>query len=225
MQQVKRAFITSLPVLAGYLVLGAGFGVMMRDAGYGVLWVIAMSIFIFSGTLQYVGVELLAGPAGMVQTAITSLVVNARYAFYGVSMIKKYKNTGKFKPYLIFALTDETYSILSGETPPDAGEINRYRFLVSAFNHSYWIAGGIIGNLLGSVLPFSTRGIEFSMTAIFVASFVEQWITKSNRTGAAIGLVSTLVCLLIFGSEWFLIPSMLVITLALTFLRKRGAAK
>lgn len=205
--------------------LGTGFGIMMRDAGYGVLWVIAMSVFIFSGTLQYVGVELLAAPAGIVQAVITSLAVNARYAFYSVSMIKKYKNTGKYKPYLIFALTDETYSILSSEAPPDAGEINRYRFLVSAFNHSYWIAGGVIGNLLGQVLPFSSKGIEFSMTAIFVASFVEQWITGKNRTGAAVGLIVTLACLLIFGAQWFLIPSMLIITAVLTLLRKRGSAK
>ena len=224
--QIKKAFITSLPVLAGYLVLGTGFGILMRGAGYGVLWVIAMSVFIFSGTLQYVGVELLAGPAGILQTVITSLVVNARYMFYGVSMIKKYKKSGIYKPYLIFALTDETYSMLSEDTPVQQGEnINRYRFFVSFFNHCYWITGGIIGNLLGQVLPFETKGIEFSMTALFVASFTEQWINKKNRIGAAVGLVSTLICLIVFGTEWFLIPAMLIITLVLTLLRKKEAAR
>lgn len=221
--ETKKAFKASLPVLAGYLVLGTGFGILMRNAGYGVLWVVAMSILIFSGTLQYVGVELLAGPAGIVQAIITSFVVNARYMFYSISMIKKFKGTGKYKPYLIFALTDETYSILNDKTPEGCEE-NRYRFLVSIFNHSYWIAGGIIGNLLGQILPFSSRGVEFSMTAIFVASFVEQWINNNNRMGAAIGLITTLVCLIVFGAEWFLIPAMLIITLILTLMRKKEAA-
>ena len=218
--EVKKAFITSLPVLAGYLVLGMGFGIMMRAAGYGILWVLAMCLTCFSGTLQYVGVELLAGPAGIIQTAITSLVVNARYMFYGISMIEKYKNTGKYKPYLIFALTDETYTLLSEETPEGCDE-NRYRFLVSFFNHCYWIAGGAIGNLIGRVLPFSSRGVEFSMTAIFVASFTEQWLSGKNRFSAAVGLITTLACLLIFGADWFLIPAMLIITLILSVFRKR----
>lgn len=221
---VKRAFIASLPVLAGYMVLGIGFGIMMRDKGFGVLWTAAMSLSIFSGTLQYVGVGLLAAPATMIQTAITSLIVNARYMFYSISMVKKYKGTGKYKPFLIFGLTDETYTILSGETPKDANE-NKYRFLVTTFNHIYWIIGGITGNLLGQIIPFSTRGIDFSMTAIFIASFTEEWIKKNNRKGAIIGVVTTLVCLLLFGEKWFLIPSMLIMTLLLSIKPKREAAK
>ena len=123
---------------------------------------------------------------------------------------------------MIFALTDETYSLLSDGTVPDGVEPDRYRFFVSLFNHCYWILGGVIGNLLGSILPFSSAGVEFSMTALFVASFTEQWLTKKNHIPAVTGLVSTLICLLVFGTEFFLIPALLLMTLVLTILRKRG---
>lgn len=222
--QVKKAFITSLPVLAGYIVLGTGFGILLREAGYGVIWALVMAITVYSGTLQYVGVSLLAGAAGIVQTIITSIAVNARHVFYGISMIKKYKNAGIYKPYIIFALTDETYSLLSSEEPKDC-DINLYRFLVSLFNQCYWITGCVLGNLIGQILPFDATGIEFSMTAIFVASFVEQWINKKNRLSAVIGLVTTIVCLLVFDADIFLIPAMLIITLILTIIYKRDNKK
>lgn len=218
---IRKAFYTSIPVLAGYVVLGIGFGILMRNAGYGVLWTASMSLFIYAGSLQYVGVGLLTGGASVLTTAITSFMVNARHLFYSISMIDKYKGAGRYKPYMIFALTDETYSLLcDGMTPPGV-DPNRYRFLVSMFNHSYWVAGSIIGSLLGTVLPFSTAGIEFSMTALFVAAFTEQWLTTKDHVPALTGLVCTLLCLLLFGSKNFLIPAMLLITLVLTVLRRR----
>jgi 4-azaleucine resistance transporter AzlC len=207
--------------LAGYVVLGIGFGILMRDAGYGVLWTAAMSLFIYAGSLQYVGVGLLAGGASVLTTVITSLMVNARHLFYSIAMIDKYKDAGKYKPYMIFALTDETYSLLCDGVTPSGVDTNQYRFLVSIFNHSYWVTGSIIGSLLGAVLPFSTKGIEFSMTALFVAAFTEQWLTTKDHVPALTGIICTLLCLVVFGKNNFLIPAMLLITLVLTLLRGR----
>jgi 4-azaleucine resistance transporter AzlC len=218
---IRQAFFKSIPVLAGYVVLGIGFGILMRDAGYGVLWTAAMSLFIYAGSLQYVGVGLLAGGASALTTVITSVMVNARHLFYSISMIDKYKDAGKYKPYMIFALTDETYSLLCDGMTPSGVEPNQYRFLVSLFNHSYWVAGSIIGSLLGAVLPFSTEGIEFSMTALFVAAFTEQWLTTKDHIPALTGLICTLLSLIVFGKDNFLIPAMLLITLVLTLLRGR----
>lgn len=226
---VKQAFITSLPVMAGYIVLGIGFGILLRNAGYGALWSFAMSLLIYAGTMQYVGVGLIAGGAGVITTIIATIMVNARHLFYSISMIDRYKDSGKFKPYLIFALTDETYSLLSDGTVPagieERNDINLYRFLVSFFNQCYWVTGSVLGSLLGAVLPFSTEGIEFSMTALFIASYTDQWLRTKDHVPALTGLIGTLICLVIFGPENFLIPAMLLITLVLTLLRSKREVK
>lgn len=218
---VKLAFMKSLPVLAGYIVLGIGFGILLSKAGYGPLWAFAMSVLIYGGSMQYVGVDLISGGVSILMTAVTTIMVNARHLFYSISMLRVYKDSGKYKPYLIFSLTDETYSLLCDGDTPEGAEPEKYRFLVSLFNHSYWIIGGVIGNLLGSVLPFSSRGIEFSMTALFISAFVEQWITMKDHIPAISGIACTLISLLIFGPENFLIPAMLLITLTLSLLRGR----
>ena len=222
---VRQAFFESIPVMAGYVVLGTGFGILMRNAGYGVLWAASMSLFIYAGSMQYVGVSLLTGGASVLAAAITTIMVNARHLFYSVSMVDKYKDAGNYKPYLIFALTDETYSLLCDGKIPDGADPDLFRFLVSLFNHCYWIAGSMIGNLLGAVLPFSTAGIEFSMTALFIASFTEQWLTAKDHIPAVTGIICTLLCLIVFGRENFLIPAMVLITLVLTLLRKREEAR
>ncbi len=219
--EVRKAFYTSIPVMSGYIVLGIGFGILLRNAGFGVLWAFAMSAAIYAGSMQYLGISLLSGAAGLLTAAAATLVVNARHLFYGISMIGRYKDAGRYKPYLIFALTDETYSLLCGGNVPEGADPNRYRFFVSLFNHMYWILGSVLGSLLGAVIPFSTAGIEFSMTALFIASLTGQWMKRSNRLPALVGLGSTLLCLILFGPERFLIPAMLVITLALTLLRGR----
>ena len=207
--------------MAGYVVLGTGFGILLRNAGYGVLWAAAMSLLVYAGSMQYVGVSLLTGGASVLTTLLTTFMVNARHLFYSISMVDTYKDAGKYKPYMIFALTDETYSLLCDGKVPEGADPNTYRFLVSLFNHSYWVTGCVIGSLLGSVLPFSTAGIEFSMTALFIASFTEQWLTTRDHIPALTGLLSTLLCLVIFGKDRFLIPAMLLITLVLTLLRRR----
>lgn len=217
---IHKAFYKSLPVMAGYIVLGIGFGILLRNAGFGVLWAFAMSVFIYAGSMQYVGIGLLTGGASVITTIITTIMVNARHLFYSISMIDKYKNSGRYKPYLIFALTDETYSLLCDDKGPSVDDIDRYRFYVSLFNQCYWITGSVIGSLLGAVIPFSTKGIEFSMTALFIASFTEQWITSKDHVPALTGLISTVLCLIVFGADKFLIPSMLLITLILTVIRK-----
>ena len=220
---IKKAFVRSIPVLAGYVVLGTGFGILLREAGYGVLWALAMSVLIFAGSMQYVGVTLLSGGVSVLTCALTTVMVNARHLFYSISMINRYKGAGKYKPYMIFGLTDETYSLLVEDDFPqeDPAALNAYRFWVTLFNQCYWVAGSVIGSLLGTVLPFSTEGIEFSMTALFIASFTEQWIKSRDHVPALTGLLCTGLCLVIFGSSRFLIPSMLLITAVLTVLRGR----
>ena len=217
----KEAFVKTLPVMAGYVVLGIGFGILLRGAGFGVWYALAMSVFIYAGSMQYVGVGLLAGGASVLSTMLTTVMVNARHLFYSISMIESYKNAGKYKPYMIFALTDETYSLLCDGKVPDGVNANRYRFLVSLFNHCYWVTACVLGSLLGAVLPFSTAGIEFSMTALFIASFTEQWLNTRDHVPALTGLLSTLLCLVLFGPDRFLIPAMLLMTLALTLTGKR----
>ena len=218
---IRQAFVRSIPVMAGYIVLGLGFGVLMHAAGYGLLWTLAMSLLIYAGSMQYVGVGLLSGGASVVTAILTTVMVNARHLFYSISMIRVYRDSGRLKPYLIFALTDETYSLLCDGEVPEGADAELYRVLVSAFDHSYWVIGSVLGSLLGAVLPFSTEGIEFSMTALFLTSFVEQWVRKGNRIPALTGLGATLLSLAVFGPERFLIPAMLLITLVLSLLRGR----
>jgi len=223
-QTVKNAFFKSIPVFAGYVVLGIGFGILLRSAGFGVLWAFAMSTFIYAGSMQYVGVSLLSGGASVITAALTTFMVNARHLFYSISMVDTYKDAGPYKPYLIFALTDETYSLLCDKKTPPGDDPDRYRFFVSLFNQCYWVLGSVIGSLLGAVIPFSTEGIEFSMTALFIASFTEQWLSTKDHVPALTGLICTLLCLVLFGASRFLIPAMLLITLVLTLLRRREEA-
>ena len=218
---IRQAFVQSIPVMAGYIVLGIGFGILLRGAGYGVGWAFAMSLLIYAGSMQFVGVSLLAGGASILTTAFTTVMVNARHLFYSISMIGRYHNA-KYKPYLIFALTDETYSILSDGTVPEGADPDLYRFLLSLFDQCYWVAGSVLGSLLGSVLPFSTEGIEFSMTALFAAAFIEQWLQASDHAPAIVGVGCTLLSLLAFGRDGFLISAMLLITVGLTLMRRRG---
>ncbi|WP_286080768.1 AzlC family ABC transporter permease [Parablautia intestinalis] len=222
---IRYAFKRSLPVMAGYLVLGMGFGILLEANGYGVWWAFCMSLFIYAGSMQYVAVDLLTGGASLLAAALMTLMVNARHLFYGISMIDRYKDTGAKKPYLIFALTDETYSLVCSGEVPEGVDKNRYFFLVSLLNQSYWIAGSVAGAFIGSLLTFNTSGIEFSMTALFIVVFVEQWKGTSNHLSSLIGVAASLVCLFIFGAERFLIPSMLAITTALMVLRKIPCTK
>ena len=216
---IRTAFVRSLPVMAGYIVLGIGFGILLGEAGFGPLWALLMSLLVFAGSMQFVGVSLIAGGASVLVTAMTTLMVNARHIFYSVSMYDIYREAGKKKPLLIFTLTDETYSLLCDGKTPEGVDPHGWRLWVSLFNYSYWVLGSFLGGLLGQIIPFDTTGIDFSMTALFVTVFVEQWTSTREHRPALLGVGATLLCLLIFGQEIFLIPSMILITLALTALR------
>ncbi len=216
----KRAFISTAPVFAGYLVLGMGSGIVLSSAGYGVVWAVFMSIFMYAGSGQYLAAELLASSASLLTTAVATLLVQARHMFYGISLLEKYKGAGFKKFYMIHALTDETYSLVTTTPLPDGVNRQKYYFLVSLFDHIYWILGNTIGALVGTYIDFNTKGVEFALTALFVSIFTDQWMTKQDRFSAVIGIFSTVICLIIFGSEKFLIPTMILIILLLVSTKK-----
>lgn len=217
---LKIAFRDTIPVLTGYLFLGAGFGILLSEKGYGFGWAFFMALFMFAGSGQYLAVDLLASHASLISTAIATLLVNARHIFYGISLVDTYADAGKKKPYMIFGLTDETYSLVTQNQPPEGISRHTYCFLVTLLDHIYWICGCVLGNILGSTLPISFEGVEFVLTALFVTMFVEQWISNTNHRPAVIGVMSTVLCLLIFGKDLFLIPAMVAIALLLTISRK-----
>ena len=219
---VRTAFWDTLPVMAGYVFLGCGFGILLYQSGYGVLWAIGMSLFIYAGSMQYLSVSLLTGGAGLLTAALTTVVVNARHLFYGISMVDAYKGAGRRKPYMIFALTDETYSLVSQNQVPEGISRHSYCFLVSLFDHIYWVVGSALGSLTGTLLPINFEGIEFALTALFVTIFVEQWLSTKDHRPALIGVSATVLCLMIFGRDVFLIPSMVIIAVGLTTMRKTG---
>ena len=217
---LKKAFLATIPVMAGYVVLGIGFGMLLQTRGYGVLWALAMSLFIFAGSMQYVAIDLLTGGASMITTALTTLAVNARHLFYGISMVDKYK-VQKGKYFLFWTLTDETYSLVCSDEPEKSGSPKEYYIYVSIFDYSYWVLGSVLGSLLGEVIPFSMEGIDFSLTALFLTVFVEQWLTTKDHLAAVVGVGASVLCLLLFGSDKFLIPAMILIAAMLILLRKK----
>lgn len=218
----KAVFLDTVPVLTGYLFLGMGFGILLSEKGYGALWALAMSVFVFAGSGQYLAVSLLANSAGLLSAAIATLLVNARHLFYGISLLEKYRGAGKKKPYMIFALTDETYSLVTQNEPPEGMSRHSYCFAVSVLDHIYWIIGCTLGALVGQFIPINYEGIEFVLTALFVTMFVDRWLTNKDHFPAVVGVCATLASLLIFGSEIFLIPAMVLIALLLMLSPKTG---
>ena len=219
---LKTVLLDTVPVLTGYLFLGMGFGILLNESGYNVLWSFSMGLFVLAGSGQYLAVKLLSEGASLLTAAIATLLVNARHLFYGISLIDTYKNAGKKKWYMIFALTDETYSLVTQNKPPEGMHRYTYCFLVSLFDHIYWICGCVLGSLVGAFVPISFQGVDFVLTALFVTMFVEQWLSTKDHRPALIGVMSTVICLLIFGKDIFLIPSMTLIAIALTLMRKTG---
>lgn len=219
-QTLKYAFLSSLPVMAGYVVLGIGFGVLLQDKGYGWWWAALMSLTVYAGSMQYVAVDLLAGGASVMATAMMTVLVNIRHLFYGLTMLERYSDTGRKKPYLIFSLTDETFSLVCSPQIPQGVDEKKYYFYVSVMNQCYWVTGSVIGAAAGAALSFNSAGIDFAMTALFVVIFVEQWEKTKQHLPAVSGVVLSVLCRMIFGASGFLIPSMIGITAAM-FLEKR----
>ena len=217
-QLFRKALLSTFPVMAGYLVLGIGFGMIMHAKGFAFVWSPAMSLFIYAGSMQFVAVSLLSEGASYLTIALTTLLVNARHLFYGISMVDEYRDTGAKKPYLIFTLTDETYSLVvsGGKDLPDR-ERKQWYFYVSLLDHFWWVLGGTLGAAAGALLPMNTEGLDFALTALFVTIVVDQWQSARFHLPALIGAGASLLCLLLFGQDSFLIPAMALIA-ALLFL-------
>ena len=214
------AFPRTLPILAGFLFLGATYGVYMNVSGFPFWYPLAMSIVIYGGSLEFLAVSMLLAPYAPVQVFLTALLVQARHLFYGIAMLDKYKGLGWKKPYLIFGLCDETFSVnCTAEIPP---EVDRgwFYFFVTLLDQLYWVGGATLGGLLGSLISFNTEGLDFVMTAMFVVIFLEQWRKEPHHVSQWVGLAASVACLLIFGADNFLIPTMVCILAALTALRR-----
>ena len=214
----KAAFPHTVPVMAGYLFLGTAFGILLRAKGYGPVWALAMSLFIYAGSMQFVAAGLLAAAFSPLTALMVTLMVNARHLFYGLSMLEPFEKMGWRKPYMVFSLTDETYALLSGMEPPKTAADYDIFFCISLFNQGYWVIGSLAGNLAGEWLAFDTEGIAFAMTALFLVIFVEQWLEADKQRSAKnvfqahgpalIGVFVSIISHAIFGPANFLIPAM-----------------
>lgn len=217
---LKAAFPHTLPVLTGFTFLGIAYGILMSSKGYGIGWTALMSLVVFAGSAQYVAITFFTSAFNPLYALLMTIMINARHLFYGISLLDKFKNAGKLKPYLIFGLCDETFSIVHSAEPPEDVDRNWFMFAVTLLNHGYWIMGSVLGGIIGSMVSFNTKGLDFVLTALFVVIFLEQWKTRENRKPASIGVVSSIVCLVLFGQNSFIIPSMLSIMAVLTISRR-----
>ncbi len=217
---LRAAFPHTLPILAGFLFLGTTYGILMTSSGFSPLLSVAISTCVFAGSMQFVAVNLLLGSFAPLSAFLLTLMINARHVFYGISMLDKYRNVGKKRAYLIFGMCDESFSINCTATPKDGVEHGLFMFFVTLLNQFYWVAGTAIGAIFGTFLPINTEGIDFAMTAMFAVIFLEQCLKRENRLAAAAGLLCSVVCLVIFGADSFLIPAMAAILICLTVLRR-----
>lgn len=218
---ISIALRMTLPVLMGYLAIGVAFGLMLNAIGYGAIWSFLMSATIYAGSCQFLEVQLLDTGAALTEVALMTLVLNFRHLVYGLSMIEKFRDMGRKKLYMIFSLTDETYALLSSTVLPDGISPQKYYFTVAALNQIYWVAGSVMGSLAGALIKFSTEGIEFAMTALFIVIAVDQWRSYKRHLPAIIGAICTLVSLVIFGPGNMLIPALIVMIILLLALKSR----
>lgn len=195
------------------------YGIYMNAAGFSPWYPFFMSMLIFGGSLEFIAVSMLLAPFAPLQEFIVALMVQARHIFYGLSMLEKFRGTGWKKPYLIFGMCDETFSINFTAKVPEGVDRGWMMFFVTLLNQLYWVSGATIGAIAGSMLSFDTHGVEFVMTAMFTAIFMEQWMKERLHYTAIIGIVATAVSLAVFGADSFLIPAMAAIVIILTILR------
>lgn len=216
---LAAAFPHTIPILAGFLFLGMAYGIYMNVSGFSFWYPMLMSLTIFAGSIEFVTVNLLLGSFNPIQALAVTLMINARHLFYGISMLDRYRGTGWKKPYLIFGMCDESFSINCSAQIPEGVDRGWFMFFVTLFNHLYWFTGSTLGGIFGSFLSFNTKGLDFVMTAMFVVIFLENWLNEQEHTSSLLGLGISLICLLAFGAERFLIPAMLGILAVLTLLR------
>ena len=218
---LRAAFPATIPVMTGYLCLGMAFGVLMKTNGYGPFWAGLMSLMCFAGSMQFVTITLLTTTFDPVQAFLLSVMVNARHIFYGLAVLDKYKGLGKVRVFLIFALTDESFSLVTTVEPPEGVERKNFYFWISFLNYLYWAGGSIVGGLVGSLITFDTTGMDFALTALFVVLFMEQVKKKENRPAGLIGVGCTVLALVLFGADNLVIPAMILILLVLLGGRKK----
>lgn len=215
----RCAFPHTIPIFAGFLFLGMTYGIYMQVSGFSFWYPCLMSLTIFAGSVEFIAVNLLLGAFNPLQALALTLMINARHLFYGISMLDRYKGTGWKKPYLIFGMCDESFSInYTADIPADVDR-GWFMFFVTFLNHLYWFAGATLGGISGSLIHFNMEGLDFVMTAMFVVIFLEQWLKEKRHESSLIGLGLSLTCLILFGADNFIIPAMLAILAVLTFLR------
>ena len=217
---LRAALPHTIPVFTGYLVLGISYGVLITAKGFPFWMPMLTSLSIFAGSMEFVLVNLLLSGFDLLQAFLMTLMINARHLFYGISMLDRYKSMGIKKLYLIYGLTDETFSIVCGMEPPEGVDRGLFSLFVTLLDHSYWVLGCTLGGIFGSMLSFDTKGLEFVMTAMFAVIFLENWQKEKQHLPAAVGVVLPVACLLLFGADRFMIPAMLAILAGLTLLRK-----
>ncbi len=221
----RAAFPYTIPVLTGYLFIGIAFGIMYQEKGYNFLWAALMSILVYAGSGQYLAVNFFAPGVTLFQVIFMTFMVNVRHIFYGISMLEKFKKMGKRKLYMIFSLTDETYSLLCFTKIPKDVEEDKFLLAVALLDQSYWVIGSVLGALAGHLMPFDSTGVDFAMTALFLVIMTEQWLSSKNHLPALVGLGGAFVCRLVFGAENFILPSMICILLILLSTRKLTEVK
>ena len=224
-QIFRYAFIKTIPVLCGYLFLGIAFGILLENAGYGVSWAFLISLVVYAGSMQFVMVTFLTGGTSLLTVALMTLSINSRHMFYGLSFVEKFKKMGKTGLYMIFSLSDETYSLLCGTKPLEGMDEGKLQFYMSLLDQSYWIIGSVIGALVGTVLPFDTTGIDFAMTALFVVIFIEQWLGAKSHLPALIGVGCAIFSLVIFGKDKFMLPALVGAVICLMMMEQRIGKK
>ncbi len=216
---LRCAFPHTIPIFAGFWFLGMTYGIYMNVSGFSFWYPCLMSLAIFAGSVEFVAVSLLLGVFDPLQALTLTLMINARHLFYGISMLDRYKGTGWKKPYLIFGMCDESFSINHSADIPADVDRGWFMFFVTLLNHLYWFSGAALGGIFGSLIHFDTKGLDFVMTAMFVVIFLEQWLKEERHESSLIGLGLSLACLSVFGADDFIIPAMLAILALLTFLR------
>ncbi|UXV37985.1 AzlC family ABC transporter permease [Staphylococcus simulans] len=225
LKAIKAAFPQTIPIFAGFSFIGIAYGIYMHSLRFPPIYAMLMSLLIFAGSMEFVAGSLLLVPFNPLSVFVLTLMLNSRHLFYGISMLDRFKGTGKYKPYLIFGMCDETFVINNMANVPKNVDKTLFMFYVTLLNQFYWFFGTTIGSLFGVFIKFDTKGLDFVMVALFVVIFLESWLKEKNHVSSLIGLAIPIVCLVIFGPNQFILPSMILIVLALTILRGYFARK
>lgn len=220
LKALKAAFPQTIPIFTGFCFLGLAYGIYMNASGFSFVYPMFMSLLIFGGSLEFVAVEMLLSPFAPLSVIVMTLLIQARHLFYGISMLDKYKGMGWKKFYLIFGMCDESFSINCSADIPEDVDKGWFMFFVTLLNQFYWVASATIGGLIGSLLKINTDGISFVMTAMFVVIFLDQWLKEDSHISSFIGIVVSAICLICFGADSFMLPTMACILLLLTVFRK-----